>query len=135
MFDSWNWEGWYQSLEKPAWTPTGETIGLIWGILYPIIFISFGWVFYKVYTGKIPKSVAAPFLLNLAANLSFTPILFGVKNIPLATLDILIVLGTIVWSIRAVYKYSPIVAWAQVPYLSWVILATILQLSILVLNF
>lgn len=128
MFTFWNWEAWYNALAKPAWTPDGATIGQIWGILYPVIFISFAWVFYKTYKGCLPKKAALPFALNLAANLSFTPILFGAKNLSLATLDILIVLVTIIWSIKAIYKYSPLVAWMQVPYLSWVILATTLQL-------
>ncbi len=134
MFDSWNWEEWYSALEKPAWTPTGETIGAIWGVLYPVIFLSFGYVFYKVYIRKFPKKVLAPFVINLIANFLFTPLLFGLKNVPLASIDILVALGTIVWGIRAIYKYSPFVAWAQVPYLAWVILATLLQLSILILN-
>ena len=104
MFDSWNWEEWYSALEKPAWTPTGETIGAIWGVLYPVIFLSFGYVFYKVYIRKFPKKVLAPFVINLIANFLFTPLLFGLKNVPLASIDILVALGTIVWGIRAIYN-------------------------------
>lgn len=32
---------WYESLKKPAWTPTPDIIGTIWTILYPIIFLSY----------------------------------------------------------------------------------------------
>jgi len=39
------WTEWYNSLAKPVWTPAPATIGLIWQILYPIILISFGFVF------------------------------------------------------------------------------------------
>ncbi len=31
------WMTWYDGLEKPTWTPSPSTIGLIWQLLYPII--------------------------------------------------------------------------------------------------
>ena len=39
------WIEWYNALAKPSWTPAPATIGLIWQILYPIILVSFGFVF------------------------------------------------------------------------------------------
>ncbi|MBI2066014.1 tryptophan-rich sensory protein [Candidatus Woesebacteria bacterium] len=125
---------WYDALIKPPWTPEAGTISLIWTILYPIIAISFGFVFYKVFKKKIPKKVALPFIINLAANLAFTPIFFGLKNIPLATVDILIVWVTILWAMKVISKYYRWVALAQIPYLIWVSTATLLQLSIALLN-
>ena len=35
------WIDWYNSLEKPSWTPAPATIGMIWQILYPIIIVTF----------------------------------------------------------------------------------------------
>ena len=40
-----DWMTWYNGLEKPDWTPSPSTIGLIWQIIYPIIVITFGFVF------------------------------------------------------------------------------------------
>jgi tryptophan-rich sensory protein len=45
-----------------------------------------------------------PPAVNLVANLSFTPILFDLRGLPLA--DILVVLGTIVWSMVAVWPHA-----------------------------
>ena len=129
-----SWMEWYQSLAKPAWTPAPQTIGLIWQILYPIIAVTFTFVFWRAARGKLPAVAAAPFAINLVANLSFTPIQFGLRNLPLASIDILIVWGTIVWSMLAVWKHHRWVALAQVPYLTWVSLATVLQLSITAMN-
>ncbi len=125
---------WYNTLAKPSWTPDGSTIGLIWTILYPVIVVSFGYVFVQAVRGKIPRAVAVPFAINLIANLSFTPIQFGLRNLPLAAADILVVLGTIVWSMVAVWPHARWVAVAQVPYLVWVGIATVLQLSITTAN-
>lgn len=128
------WMVWYNSLAKPSWTPAPATIGLIWQILYPIIFVTFGFVFVQAIRRKLPWLVALPFAINLVANLIFTPIQFGMRNLPLASLDILIVLGTIVWMIVAVWPHYRWVALAQVPYLIWVATATVLQLSITAMN-
>lgn len=125
---------WYDSLAKPAWTPAPDTIGLIWQILYPIILVSFGFVLYKAFKGTLPWLVALPFVINLVANILFMPIFGGMKNLPLATVDILIVLATIMWMIVAIWPYFRWVAFAQIPYLVWVSIATVLQMSITLRN-
>lgn len=125
---------WYNQLHKPEWTPAPSTIGTIWMILYPIIAVSFGFVFVQAVRRKIPRSVALPFGINLIANLIFTPIQFGMRSLPLASLDILIVWGSILWMMRAVWPYARWVTFAQVPYCAWVTIATALQLSITVMN-
>lgn len=134
MLESWNWEEWYQALEKPGWTPASGTIGTIWTVLYPIIFVSFGIIFYKAFKREIPFIVALPFIINLIANFAFTPILFGLKNLPLAAGDIFIVWTTIIWGIVSIWPEFKILALLQIPYLTWVSIATFLQLTITFLN-
>lgn len=129
-----DWLAWYQSLEKPSWTPAPATIGLIWRTLYPIIIVSFGFVFLQAARRKVSWWVAAPFAINLVGNLLFTPIQFGLQNLLLASVDIFIVWGTIVWMIFAVWRHYRWVAAAQVPYFVWVSIATVLQLSITAMN-
>lgn len=125
---------WYFDLVKPAWTPSGETIGLIWAILYPIITFCFIWVCYKFFKGQIPSVIFWVFLANLIANLVFSPIQFGLQNLPLATLDIFLVLGTIIAGMALVLPYSKLIFVLQIPYLVWVSIATVLQISITWMN-
>jgi translocator protein len=125
---------WYDQLAKPAWTPSGDTISLIWRILYPIIAVTFLFVFVQAGRRKIPPAVAVPFAINLVANLLFTPLMFQLQNLFLASIDILIVLATIPWMMIAVWPYYRWVALAQLPYLIWVAIATVLQLSITAMN-
>ena len=47
------WMEWYNNLAKPSWTPTGSTIGMIWQILYPIIIVTFGFVFVQTFRRKL----------------------------------------------------------------------------------
>jgi translocator protein len=128
------WIEWYHSLAKPSWTPQPATIGMIWQILYPVILISFGFVFLQAFRRKVSWLVALPFVLNLIANLIFTPIQFGLRNLPLAAVDIVIVWATILWCTVAIWRHNKWVSLAQVPYLIWVSIATVLQLTITIWN-
>jgi tryptophan-rich sensory protein len=127
----------YTEYIKPSWAPPSWLFGPVWTVLYAIIAISFGTVFYKAFTRQIPWMAALPFTLNLFFNLIFTPIQFGLKNNFLASLDILLVVGTLVWALVAIWNASPELRWvvyANIPYLLWGIFATCLQLTITYLN-
>ena len=128
------WLQWYEGLQKPGWTPEPVTIGLIWQVLYPLIAFSCIFVFLKACRGNLPWRVALPFAINLVANLAFTPIQFGLRNLLLASFDISIVLVTIVWGMIVIWRYQRWVAVLQVPYLAWVAIATVLQFMITWLN-
>lgn len=78
--------------------------------------------------------MALPFILNLFFNFIFTYIQFGLKNNPLASVDILLVLATLVWAMLAIWPHARWVTYAQIPYVLWVSFATVLQLTITYLN-
>ncbi len=126
---------WYSTLIKPTWAPPSWLFGPVWSVLYIIIALTYGYVFYQVVTGKLPKIFALPFVLNLVFNAAFTPIQFGLQNNLLASVDIALVLGTLVWALVAIYPHHTLVALMNVPYLLWVCFATVLQFTITYLNF
>jgi len=125
---------WYQTLIKPTWAPPSWVFGPVWSVLYAIIAISYGYVGYLYFKGVIPFMVLLPFILNLVFNLAFTPLQFGLQNNILAAIDILLVLGTMIWAGVAIYPYVPWVAYVNIPYLLWVSFASCLQLTITYLN-
>ena len=125
---------WYQQLIKPSWAPPSWVFGPIWSVLYILIFISFGAVFYKVFTKQLPLIIVLPFILNLFFNLIFTPIQFTLQNNYLAALDIILVLGTLIWAMIVIYPHAKWIALINIPYLIWVCIATVLQFSITYLN-
>ncbi len=124
----------YMNYIQPSFAPPAWIFGPVWSVLYVLIAISFGYVFFQVLKKRWPKMVAVPFVINLVANLLFTPVQFGLNNLPLASVVILVVLVTILWSMKAVWPYAKWVAYLQIPYLLWVSFATVLQLTITVLN-
>lgn len=132
-----NTYNWYSQLLKPTWAPPSWLFGPVWTVLYAIIAVTFGTVFYKAFTGKIPWMVALPFALNLIFNFAFVPIQFGLMNNLLAALDILLVVGTLIWALVAIWHAAPDLRWvvyANIPYLLWGTFATVLQITITYLN-
>ncbi len=124
----------YSELIKPSWAPPSWIFGPVWSVLYILIAISFGSVFKMFFEKKVPFVVLLPFILNIFFNLIFTWIQFGLKNLPLASIDILLVLGTLVWAMVAIYPHAKWITWIQMPYLLWVAFATVVQITITFLN-
>jgi translocator protein len=125
---------WYSQLIKPAWAPPSWLFGPVWTFLYILIAVSFGKVFWMAFQNQIPFIIILPFILNLFFNFIFTYIQFGLKNNLLAALDILLVLGNLIWAMVAIFPYAPWITYIQTPYLFWVSFATVLQLTITFLN-
>jgi tryptophan-rich sensory protein len=125
---------WYQNLIRPDWAPPAWLFGPVWTVLYIIIGISYGYVVYLFTKKRIPFLVVVPFLLNLIFNIAFSPIQFGLQNNVLALIDIVLVDITLIWALFAIYKHARWVALVNVPYLLWCLFATILQITITILN-
>ena len=132
-----NTYNWYSQLIKPSWAPPSWLFGPVWTVLYAIIAVTYGTVFYRAFTGKLSWLVALPFILNLIFNLIFSPIQFGLKNNLLAAMDILLVVTTLIWALVALWQAAPELRWivyANLPYLVWGVFATCVQLTITYLN-
>ena len=125
---------WYLKLKKPKWAPPSWLFGYVWSVLYILIIISFGYVLYKGYIGDIGFIIVLPFILNIVFNILFTPIQFGLRNNVLATIDILLVLISLIWLMVSIYPYYQWITYIQIPYLIWVCIASVLQISITVMN-
>lgn len=125
---------WYAELIRPTWAPPSWVFGPVWTVLYILIAVSFGFVFYQVYKGNLPYLVALPFLLNVIFNLAFTPLQFGLRSNLLAAIDIVLVLITLSWALWVIYPYYAWVTYINIPYFMWVSFATVLQLTITYYN-
>lgn len=131
MHDAYSW---YTQLQKPSWAPPRWVFGPVWTALYIGIAISFGAVFVMAAGSNMPFVVVLPFILNLAFNFAYTPIQFGLRNNLLAAIDVVLVWGTLIWAMIAIYPYLPWVVFANIAYFLWVTFASVLQITITYLN-
>jgi translocator protein len=127
-------KAWYVALQQPFFAPPAWLFGPVWSVLYVIIAVSFGYVFYLAIKKRLPWGAFVPFGFNLVFNLAFSPLQFGLKNNLLASIDILLILATLIWAMRTIWSKVRWVAYVNIPYLLWVSFATVLQLSITWLN-
>ena len=125
---------WYAQLKKPAWSPPARLFAPVWAVLYFIIAISFGFVFWLALSAAISPWLALPFGLNLLFNAAFAPLQFALRNNALAAIDITLVLVTLLWALAVIHPVLPWVVYANLPYLAWVAFATVLQYTITWIN-
>ena len=132
--DSTSSAAWYAQLSKPFFAPPSWVFGPVWTLLYIVIAISFGFVLVQYLRRRLAFAVLLPFIFNLLFNLAYTPLQFGLKNNALASVDIVLVLVTLVWALAVIRRQFAWVAWVNLPYFLWVGFATLLQFSITWLN-
>lgn len=124
---------WYNSLQKPFFAPPSWIFGPVWSVLYICIVFAIWFSVQGVLAGTLPKKLLIIIVTNIVSNLLFTPLQFGLKSNTLALVDICVVLLTVILWIAYV-KQQQLLLWLLVPYAVWVAFATLLQLSITLLN-
>lgn len=126
--------GWYQFLNKPAFSPPNWLFGPVWITLYTLMGISF----YLVWSGGLGRKGARFafwfFIAHLFVNAGWSIIFFGFHNIFMAFLVILLLLLMIVVLIKLFRPLNRLASNLLIPYFVWVSFATILNYSLMVLN-
>ncbi|MGV3490105.1 MAG: TspO/MBR family protein [Devosia sp.] len=121
---------WYAALEKPPFNPPNWVFGPVWFALYVLIAIA-GWrTFMAEPTGTAMKLWFGQMVLNWA----WSPIWFGLNQTWLAFVVIVGILALIVAFIANRWNRDRVSALLFVPYAAWVAFATVLNLSIALLN-
>lgn len=124
---------WYKDLNKPAWTPPGPIFGLIWTMVYPLMGLA-SWLVWA--NGGFQKQAfpLGVYFVQLALNLLWSVIFFGMQNITLAFVDILALAAAVFTSIGAFQPVNPVAANLMKAYFLWVLFAALLTLTILMKN-
>jgi tryptophan-rich sensory protein len=131
-------DGWYQTLERPAWTPSGTLIGAVWTLLYALMGLSAWLTWRSSAKGNVSadqtKAAWSWFVIQLGLNTAWSFAFFGLRS-PLGGLGViaLLWLSIIAW-IRATSPISRAASWLQLPYLSWVSFAAFLNATIWWMN-
>ena len=121
---------WYETLEKPFFNPPGWIFGPVWTILYFIIAL----VAFYIYKNKTDSKTKYLFNTQLLLNFLWTPFFFIAHQIELALVIIIALLSTIIAIQIKLFQKTKVLASLWFLYLLWVLFATLLNTSILILN-
>ena len=124
---------WYNELIKPPFSPPSWIFAPLWAILYITIIVSFLLFVFKQSACRKTEGYVW-FFVQILLNLLWTPAFFLLKNIGLA-LAIVILMDIAVFSvIRKFYCVSRLASIMLIPYFTWILYATYLNLGFYLLN-
>lgn len=125
---------WYATLNKPAFNPPGAVFGPVWTALYILMALA-AWRVWRAPAGDAPRRRALVLYgVQLALNLAWSLIFFGLRRPDLALLEIVVLLIAIIATTAAFARVDRPAAWMMAPYIAWVSFATLLTFSIWRLN-
>ena len=124
----------FETVNKPSFSPPGFLFPIVWTILYILMGISSYLVCVNKTDKKFVDRACVIYVLQLIVNVLWTPIFFRFKLYFVAFLWILLLIALVVFMIIKFYKIKPLAGLLQVPYLLWLIFASILNFSIFMLN-
>ena len=121
---------WYESLEKPSWTPPKWLFPVAWTTLYLCMSVAAA----RVASGPDAGYPLAFFALQIALNTLWTPIFFGLRRMGAAMVLILCLWAAVALTMIAFFRADFVAGLLFVPYLTWVSVASALNWSVWRLN-
>jgi tryptophan-rich sensory protein len=125
---------WYASLQKPAFNPPNWIFGPVWTTLFIMMGVAAFLVWDKGLEKKEVRVALAIFGIQLLLNVFWSVLFFGMQSPLYAFIDIIALWASILATIIYFYKISATAGYLLIPYILWVSFASILNLSIAILN-
>ena len=125
--------GWYASLIKPSFNPPNTIFGPVWTILYVLMGISL-YLILQTPPTPLRKKAILIFLIQFVFNMSWSFVFFNFQSPFFALINIVVLWIMILVMIQAFRRLSTLAAYLQIPYLTWVSFATVLNAAIWYLN-
>lgn len=124
---------WYQVLNKPSFSPPNFIFAPVWIMLYALMGISLVLAIQKASKKKFNIFLSL-FGFQLLLNFLWSLVFFGLHQPIFGLIDILALWGSIFYLIIIFWKASRLASYLLMPYLFWVSFATLLNISIVLLN-
>lgn len=131
-FTASNIESWYVTLIKPSFNPPNYLFGPVWTALYVLMGVSFYLILNSAKADK--NKLIGIYLFQLTLNILWSFIFFKFHALGIAAIEIILLWFSILMMIIMFYKTNKWAALINIPYLMWVSFASILNISIYLLN-
>jgi tryptophan-rich sensory protein len=124
---------WYPTLAKPSFNPPSWVFGPVWTALYILMAVA-AWRIWRAADRDTARGPLAVFALQLALNLGWSVAFFGLQKIGLAV-AVIVALDLAVLSTAVLFRrIDAAAALLLVPYLAWIVFATVLNIALWRLN-
>lgn len=124
----------FQKLVKPAFSPPGWIFAPVWGVLYLFMGIAAWLVWQSNAPQAEKKSALTAYIVQLVINFTWPLVFFTLELYGVAFFVILLLLLMVVYTTLKFYDINEIAGYLMVPYVIWLAFATILNLTIWLLN-
>jgi len=124
---------WYPTLAKPSFNPPNWVFAPVWSALYFMMAIAAWRIWRKPGPTRARKALVL-FCVQLALNLIWSLVFFGLRNIGAALGEIVILLIAILATAAAFWRHDRLAGMLFVPYAAWVSYATVLNAALWRLN-
>jgi tryptophan-rich sensory protein len=109
------------------------TFGVVWAVLYALMGVAFALVC-AAWGARFRTAAIIAFIVQLAINLAWTPVFFGLHEMVIA-LAVLLALDVVVLVTAALFwRVRRLAGWLMVPYIAWILFATVLNWQFIQLN-
>jgi len=125
--------GWYTELRRPAFAPPGWLFGPVWTALYLGMGVA-AWLVWRRAGFRKARAALALYALQLVFNALWSPIFFGLRAMGWAFVDIVVLAVAIVVTLVEFHRIDRRAGLLLVPYLLWVLFASVLNFSLWMLN-
>lgn len=124
---------WFAGLAKPGIYPPPVTFGIVWSVLYALMGLAAAMVG-SAWGARGRGLALAVFALQLLVNLAWSPVFFGLHLISVALVVILAMDLLVLLTVVLFWRVRPLAGALLLPYLAWVLFATVLTWQFLQLN-
>ena len=126
---------WYPTLVKPSFNPPNWIFAPVWTSLYVMMGIAAGLIWNQITTQKTAVTKALQFfIIQLVLNALWSYLFFGLHNLMLATIEVVLLWLMIFETYSQFAKINKTASYLMLPYLAWVSFASVLTASIWWLN-
>jgi len=120
---------WFVSLEKPGFMPPGWAFGAAWIALYTMLAIALATVLSEPSSPE--RRVAIMFFIaQIALNFLWSPLFFAGHDIRLASVLLFTILLLSALTAGKFWRLRPLAGALMIPYLGWLIFASLLNTTI-----
>jgi tryptophan-rich sensory protein len=124
---------WFEALIKPDFMPPGWLFGLAWTILYILMGLAFAMILHA--RGAKGRGLAIGlFLVQLLLNFAWSPVFFGMHRVGAALVVAIAMLLLAAATTLLFARIRSAAAWLMVPYVAWLVFASVLTWQIYTLN-